>query len=557
MSLSKDNIDPIPESEIRERYANAMQVLANMVMANVTALIAGRRTGKTTGVIGPRIQHIAQAMPRCSIGLINLSYRKARTDLIPQTLIWFNRNGYKEDRHYFKYKYAPDKFKIPKPLISGDPIHSIHLHTGAALRIISMDRGGGNGPDLDFAIVDETRLHNKEKLDNGPLPALGGTNEFFGDVPDHRGVLYTTDMPLIGEHDWIYEYEKLQKNEQIQAIIEASRYRTAFYLEWLQTKSPAHLKAFNKWNNLWNKLRFNSVQFLNYPSHTNVLVLGMDYILRQQLTLDPDRFAAAIMGIRPKSRRGSFYPYLSADKHGYRKNNYYYIDQLPADSTEEDCQWDADLVPGLPIHISFDHNAAINTLNIHQIKDGDMYTIKSMDASDDDKERLLDLLIRFDKYYKTHQGTCPDIFYWYDHNSTQTDSRQSSTIAQDVVQFLSNQGWYVYEEYVGQAFGHTFKYNVWEAIHNGDPELPKWYINLDNAEHLFTAMQRCRVKDRSIITSNERLEKDKSEEKAKDGVFPVHPRLAPHYTDAEDVFVVGYVVKYHSLVSHSIRVGSA
>ena len=130
-----------------ECYQNVMQIRANAIDSNVLIVEAGRATGKTEGVMGPRIIRVANDMPGELSFLVHKTYVALMTNVWPNIQAYFSKPVGDGRRSMLEYgiDYIVGETKIPshfrKPRYPiAYPKHSILFRNGHHLQMVSSDQ---------------------------------------------------------------------------------------------------------------------------------------------------------------------------------------------------------------------------------------------------------------------------------------------------------------------------------------------------------------------------------------------------------------------------------
>ena len=144
--------------EPNQIYFNKPQRLAQLIGANTTVIVAGRRTGKTDSIAAPFALRNMQRMPGSTGGIVVPTFRHGLTNTIPGLLTAWKRWGFIEGVHYVVGKKPPKSFG--SPII--DPKyyeHVISFYNGSVAIILSQDRpGSANSLTLSWVLVDEAKF---------------------------------------------------------------------------------------------------------------------------------------------------------------------------------------------------------------------------------------------------------------------------------------------------------------------------------------------------------------------------------------------------------------
>ena len=161
-------------------YFNNPQRLTQLIGANTTVIVAGRRTGKTDSIAAPFMLRNMQRMPGSTGGIVVPTFRHGLTNTIPGLLAAWRRWGYVEGIHYVVGRRPPKSFA--EPIIKPQHFeHVISFYNGSVAIMLSQDRpGAANSLTLSWVLVDEAKFIDYAKLKDEVLPANGGIKTHFG-----------------------------------------------------------------------------------------------------------------------------------------------------------------------------------------------------------------------------------------------------------------------------------------------------------------------------------------------------------------------------------------
>ncbi len=94
-------------------YFNKPQRLTQLIGANTTVIVAGRRTGKTDSIAAPFVLRNMQRMPGSTGGIVVPTFKHGLTNTIPGLLAAWKRWGFIEGIHYVVGKKPPKSFRKP------------------------------------------------------------------------------------------------------------------------------------------------------------------------------------------------------------------------------------------------------------------------------------------------------------------------------------------------------------------------------------------------------------------------------------------------------------
>lgn len=329
--MSRIKTIPKHQNDIDLQYANWLQQTVLMLQPKNFFGVIGRGGGKTTGILAPRSQDIAEDMPGCYIAVSADTFMNARKNIIPTLVDGWEMNGWREGLHFVVNKRPPNHFKLAykPPLEFKD---SVSIFNGTHFKVLSQDRPSGNaGDSYQHIIADEVKNQAEKKI-NKLNPAVRGGELKYRKSPYYGGRTFTTDMPNTnhGEHDWILRMDKNMDRKQIRLMILCAYEINYINLELykaIQDKSDHQIQLITKKRDRWLEkfrvLRKNSTFFYIASSFVNVDFLGYDYFKEQLETMLFSEVSSAILSLKPQLEKGlKFYPNLT-NKNFYRDSFVY------------------------------------------------------------------------------------------------------------------------------------------------------------------------------------------------------------------------------------------
>ena len=526
-----------------------MQLRALMIYAQILIDIAGRGTGKSTGVIAPRMSNCCIKMPGTNNGLLSKTYKQTKTRTLPAIKSGWNKLGYKEGLHFVIGKKADKKLRFPEPYEApSEWEHVIHWFTGAIISMSSQDRkNDSNGLNLQSLHGDEAKLLDKEDLDESIMPTLRGQIQ-YKDLVEYRMQTWTSDMPTNPEGKWLLsmedecDMEAVELIEQLQLILQEKR--ISFNLSNSDMTKNRLKSEINTLNRTMNDLRKNLVHYMEASSFDNIDMLGEDYIKTQRRSLSDFVFETSILNRRPKGlEKGEAFYHKLSSRNFYTDFNHSYFDSFPAEviGDDDNSQGDRDCDPSEPLDIVIDWGK-INSMLVGQANDdAKRYNIlKEFFAIRQDDEIIHDLIDKFSRYYSTH--TEREIYVYYDRNGNTDVANSKETYAQLVERLLYEKGWKPRLMSFDENPGHRDKYEFLNiALAGADRRLPAIMINEENCPDFKIALENTPIK-----MVNGEITKDKGSERSK--VIP--QTQATHITDCFDIL---YFSKYRELIDYTSR----
>ena len=516
-------------------YFNKPQRLTQLIGANTTVIVAGRRTGKTDSIAAPFVLRNMQRMPGSTGGIVVPTFKHGLTNTIPGLLAAWKRWGFIEGIHYVVGRKPPKSFR--QPIIDPkDYEHVISFYNGSVAVIISQDRpGSSNSLTLSWLLVDEAKFIDYAKLKDETLPANGGIKSYFGKHSFNHSIMILSDMPQTQKGSWFLHYRDKMAPELI-ATIEATVYeiwRIKERVRALNAKGepvPEYLKGYlRRLDRDLNKMRSVAVYYREYSSIENLQLLGENYIKQMKRDLTPLTFQTSILCQRIGIAKDGFYSSMR-EGHKYDANDNQYLDTLgyDYDFSTLDARADKDVDPDAPICIGMDYNANINWIVAGQPRDRRLNIIKSFYVKFDRK--IPALVEDFCRYYAGHRNKT--VVYYYDATALGSNyAVNDQDFHYNVVKEFERHGWRIESVYLGNPMHHDEKYLLINNAFAGKQRLMP-FINRSNNEDLILAIQSA-----GVSNGRNGFRKDKSGEKLAES----EEDLLEHRTDGTDAFDTLYI----------------
>ena len=516
-------------------YFNKPQRLTQLIGANTTVIVAGRRTGKTDSIAAPFVLRNMQRMPGSTGGIVVPTFKHGLTNTIPGLLAAWKRWGFIEGIHYVVGRKPPKSFR--QPIIDPkDYEHVISFYNGSVAVIISQDRpGSSNSLTLSWLLVDEAKFIDYAKLKDETLPANGGIKSHFGKHSFNHSIMILSDMPQTQKGSWFLHYRDKMDVELIKTI-EATVYeiwRTKERIRALNARGeqvPPYLKGYlRRLDRDLNKMRSVAVYYREYSSIENLQLLGENYIKQMKRDLTPLTFQTSILCQRIGIAKDGFYSSMR-EGHKYDANDNQYLDTLgyDYDFSTLDARADKDVDPDAPICIGMDYNANINWIVAGQPRDRRLNIIKSFYVKFERK--IPGLVEDFCRYYAEHRNKT--VVYYYDATALGSNyAVNDQDFHYNVVKEFERRGWRVESVYLGNPMRHDEKYLLINNAFAGKQRLMPFF-NRSNNEDLILAVQSA-----GVSRGRNGFRKDKSGEKLAES----EEDLLEHRTDGTDAFDTLYI----------------
>ena len=516
-------------------YFNTPQRLTQLIGANTTVIVAGRRTGKTDSIASPFVLRNMQRMPGSTGGIVVPTFKHGLTNTLPGLFAAWKRWGFINGIHYVVGRRPPKSFA--KPIIEpSDYEHVISFYNGSCAIIISQDRpGSSNSLTLSWILVDEAKFVDYERLKDETLPANGGIKSHFGHHSCNHSMMILSDMPQTQKGSWFLHYEDKMDKELI-ATIEGTVYeiwRTKERIRALNAKGvavPPYLKSYlRRLDTNLNKMRSVAVYYKEYSSIENLQLLGENYIKQMKRDLTPKTFQTSILCQRIGIAKDGFYSSMK-ESHKYNASDFAYLDSLGYDFNPNllDCRADADVNPHAPICIGMDYNANINWIVAGQPNGRRLNIIKSFYVK---FERKIPALIdEFCRYYANHRNKT--VVFYYDATALGGNyAVNDQDFRWVVIHEFERHGWQVEDVYLGNPMRHDEKYLLINQAFAGKQRLMPFF-NRQNNDDLILAIQSA-----GVTRGRNGFRKDKGGEK----LAETEEDLLQHRTDGTDAFDTLYI----------------
>ena len=516
-------------------YFNTPQRLTQLIGANISVIVAGRRTGKTDSIAAPFVLRNMQRMPGSTGGIVVPTFKHGLTNTLPGLFAAWKRWGYIQGVHYVVGRKPPKSFAraIIEP---SDYEHVISFYNGSVAVIISQDRpGSSNSLTLSWLLIDEAKFIDYERLKDETLPANGGIKSYFGKHSFNHSIMILSDMPQTQKGSWFLHYKEKMDEELIDTI-KATIYeiwKTKERVRRLKSEGkavPKYLKSYLRTldTNL-NKMRSVAVYYKEYSSIENLQLLGENYIKQMKRDLTPKTFQTSILCQRIGIAKDGFYSSMR-EGHKYNASDFEYLDSLGYDFAPEamDCRADKDINPLAPICIGMDYNANINWIVAGQPEGRRLNIIKSFYVK---FERKIPALIEeFCNYYAHHQNKT--VVYYYDTTALGANYAVNEQDFHWVVcHEFEKRGWQVEDVYLGNPMRHDEKYLLINQGFAGKQRLMPFF-NRQNNDDLILAIQTA-----GVVRGRNGFRKDKGGEKLDE----TEENLLEHRTDGTDAFDTLYI----------------
>lgn len=495
------------------------QAMIQIINANTTYCLWQRAGGKTGGGIGPRFLHLSEVMPRAQVLLFSDTYDRLQDRIVPNIIEFLeNKLGLLEGVDFVKYKKPPENWE--KPIIPLDKFeHVISFASGMALCLVSLRvEGSANAYNSQAAIGDEVKFCDESRINTEVLPALRGSQDLFGHLPEYLSVWMFTDKygPKI---KWLLKKREKVNQQAIDIIytLQMEIFRLSDEMKAYQNKG--NLTAFYKAKKLHDeykakadRIRKNIVYVSEMKPYENMPAVGEFYFKMQKRVCKNDlEYDVAILNKDPDKVESCFYPTFT-NKNKYQVN--------PG----------ADYDRKASFYLAFDYNFRISPLPVvqHTTLPGNAYrTVNFIDALFTlHPLGLEDCIDMFCKKYIAHENKT--IHFLFDHTAIGR-SPLKTTFKTEVVKHFELRGWDVISHFMGDAPDHDIKHKLIKRLLQCDGE-NAIRVNEVSSDQLIKSIEMSPAK-----MSGDKTQKDKSTERDPD--WPAED--STHFSDAFDMILWG------------------
>lgn len=305
----------IDREHFEEQYFSAVQTLALLADTQDLFCEIGRGSGKTTHILGPRMDRVQNSMPGSVQVFLASTYKAIFENLVPGIMEFFSEH-YEQDMYFSIGQRPPAHFNECRTLIT-DWKNTISFYNGTVIQFVSCERPErANGKNIAHLYMDEM-LHIKQRVvDENVRPAMRSKSTCFYDSPYFMGTTGTTSTPNVEtDQDWFLSYEKKMDPERIRTIQGIALELNHRYYMLEEAVIRHDEQAIRKLTNYCNRLeavltqlRRGSVYYLRASSFSNIKVLGPDYIQKQmEGTLDKASLNTSIFSVRENRVRDMFF----------------------------------------------------------------------------------------------------------------------------------------------------------------------------------------------------------------------------------------------------------
>lgn len=443
----------------QKAYLTVVQILVKLADPTFLWAELGRGSGKTTHILGPRIDRVQNDMPGAVLVLAAATYKSILDNILPGLMEYFYEHY--ERGIYFDIGKEPPKHFAPCVTHIENWKHTISFVSGCVIQFVSADRPESMlGKNAAHLFADELIKISEDRFTERIIPALRADRSKFGHSPYFMGITGISSTPNFEtDEDWWTKYESNMDAELIQCIQEMAYEIDLREGDLVKAKTEfdpdaiKKLEAFiSRWTVRLSELRRGQTYYVRASSFSNIKILGIDYIENQIKSIkDEDKLNTSIFAVRKHKVKDMFFgkfckQHLFEDGYEYK-----YIDNLTADAKTEDTSQNLKYCdPRQPLYAGYDPGPFSSIVFAQRDRRTRKFrAIKDMWVIHPDQHQ--ELAEKIDTFFKHHQRK--QLFLHYDRAANQRDPKyrdfypltgdMSDTDAMLLKTALSKKGWNV------------------------------------------------------------------------------------------------------------------
>lgn len=507
-----------------EMYANRMQLLVHLVDANRIIVEAGRGTGKTEGVTGPRTIRVASSLPGETAGFGHSTYIRLMSIIIPELISFYKsargRDGQPVMREGIDFVYGekdlPRHFCRPRyPILY--PEHSIVFANGFNIRLVSTDQPDSiAGANIVHFFFEEMKHSDGEKVRSRIFPAMRVGRLGASDV--HKSHYYggftgvsDTARVTLGEDAWFTRYAEQMDRQLVEDIITLSLHvNKAMAAVQRGQDVERNRRVIQRYQPILDDMRRDCLFYMRVSTFVNSEVLGSKFFTDNFSNLSMSEFLTSICSIRDMDYENMFFDRFSTEKHVF-EDSYKYKDLMSRtlkDTFTIDSSYLKYYDPDARIILGNDPGSFASLVVAQEKKTAnELRVLKEFFVYS--PEDIEDMAARFDTFFHSARNRHIDLYYDRAGNK-RNERRANETDARELKACLESRGWRVSLKNLGQAIIYHYQhYYLWRRLlSNDEKKIPRILIDYNECPNLVSAMISCKK-----VPGSTPVELDKTPEK--------------------------------------------
>lgn len=509
-----NNIDQ--EQPVKELTLPAPHLMARIVRANETYMLAGRGTFKTSRGIALYLVDKVYEMPRSTGVAVGLSFEHLNDNTIPPLLAALEEFGFRSGEHYVIHKRPPAEWDQPYlGVINEKYDHVMTWENGTIVYLVSLvKKASANGISAQWGFFDEAKFMDERTLIDEIFPIFRGNEETkkrFSKCSGYLSKFFATDKNADpAQIKWLLNKRKLVNQQMIDTVItlqlELNRLETEFETAGINRRQKMRPMIIMLQGKL-AALRMNMVHVVEVSAYDVLYAHGEKWLKDKQRNSREHDFKVQYENMDPDRPGEAFYPDFDINIHTYDIEN--------------------DINTNLPFIISTDYQHSIAPIPIAQISRIPGAVDVSLNYVDEvyklEPEGLQEAVQEFCRRYYHHAKKL--VYYVFDQTATgkRVNADQYYVMVKKILKLNK---WAVVDVYTGQVPSHYQKYL----------DTRGWLTGRDVTIMPIRISQRCKkliisITGSAATTKNGQTVKDKTGEQKE----MLDQSETTHFSDAFDM----------------------
>lgn len=510
-------------------YVNEKQDLFLAATQRVKFALCSRAFGKSH-LMGEASLDLMRHLPGGKAALIGMTYKHIRNKTFPaMEKAWRVGWGLEEydfetgEGDYVKWRRPPKAWERNMLMPPNEWDQIISFPNGFHFELASLlDIERHRGSSFDAVMIDEIAKCKQEAFDDVISSAMRGNEhhqpfiwmdwdeenpQVDGTVPNHyfQAVYMFTSIPWLPSGQWIFRFEKL-----------AATYPDEYY--WMEG---------NVWHNVhiltekWIRR-----QFKQMGGEMSIKV--QVELLNKRISQLPNSWYYAFSEDKHIKSAESVRRYYSQERFGFDVGeiedlvgligetddlaplDYELLESLREKADEVGAEWWL-VHPDLPLELTFDFNAALNSCTVWQ-ENTDLHKVISQKGFYVQGKSFSEVVDQIDAYFADHPTK--EIIVYGDRNGNKVGANNEPSFFEQIVSRFDSKGWSAVLESeggVGNTQDHEARYNISNECLKGDnPAIPDIWMHEAPNKYLIISIQNTPRK------KGAGFKKDKSSENTED-----------------------------------------
>ena len=315
---------PEIEQPIKELVLPKPHMMARLVRANETYMLAGRGTFKTSRGIALYVVDMVYEMPRSTGVGVGLSFEHLGDNTIPPLLKALEEFGFRNGEHYVIGRRPPKEWPRPYGGILNDKYdHVMSWHNGTCIYLVSLiKKASANGISAQWGFFDEVKFMDEKELTDEIFPIFRGTEEakkLYSSSSGYLSKFFATDKkadPV--KIKWLLNKRRLVKPELVEIVVTLQLHLNELKLKYgtagVNNRQVMRREIFDIEQKL-TRLRQNMVYVAEVSAYDVVYAHGEAWLKDKRRNSKQYEFEITYENKDPDKPGESFYPDFSPAIH--------------------------------------------------------------------------------------------------------------------------------------------------------------------------------------------------------------------------------------------------